>query len=439
MLRVFLDCRFPDYLQRSPQTIPFAGRVELPEGSHATCRIEASKELDQVTVHDPGRLEDLPTTISQDRPQEVSFELDAEQEDRVLLVTMRDLDGVENRDPYRLVVSVTEDLPPDVSVKLDAIGSAVTPQARIPFAGRISDEYGIERGWYEYRVDESKPERREMSTSPAGRRELTQLGNFDLAATDEQSNRRLLEVKPGQRIALSVQAQDAYNLHDQPHVGTSQYFTLDIVTDSELRALLEKRELALRQRFEAIYEKMLSTRQLFDRIVISSEVPKDPAPAQEEPERQQERDRLRIGGAIQNVVQLSHETLGVADGFEQIVLEMENNRVDTAELKQRLQQGISDPLREVGGRLMPDLESQLEQLQKVFPQQDVTSEALGASKAQGDKVLAAMKEILDRMLELESYNELVELLRGIVSEHEDLTERTKKERRATLRGLLDED
>ena len=43
------------------------------------------------------------------------------------------------------------------------------------------------------------------------------------------------------------------------------------------------------------------------------------------------------------------------------------------------------------------------------------------------------------MLELESYNELVELLRDIVSEHQDLRDQTKAERRAKLRGLLDND
>ena len=439
ILRILMECEFPAYMQRKPQMIPVSGRVELPEGSRAVCRIESNKRLTEVTVHDPALQEDLSTTIAESRPQEASFRLDAGSEDRVLLVTMQDSDGVENREPYRIVVSVVPDQPPEVSVQVRAIGTAVTPQARLPLAGRISDEYGIERAWYEYQVDENQPERRTLVPAPEGRRELTELGQFDLAETDDLSNRRLLELQPGQRISVSVQAQDAYNLRDEPHIGRSQKFSLDIVTNSELRALLEKRELALRQRFEAIYEKMLATRGLLDRIDVTPAEQTPKPPSQEEQQRLKERDRLRIGGALQNVVQLEHETMGVADGFDEIAAEMVNNRVDTAELKQRLEEGIAAPLRAVGSRLMPALEIRLQELESHFSSKSKGPSALDAAKTQGDLVLQAMKRILDRMLELESYNELVELLRDIVSEHQDLRDQTKAERRAKLRGLLDND
>jgi hypothetical protein len=49
-----------------------------------------------------------------------------------------------------------------------------------------------------------------------------------------------------------------------------------------------------------------------------------------------------------------------------------------------------------------------------------------------------MKRVLDRMLELESYNELVDLLRGIVTEQEALREETLRLQREKLRELLEE-
>jgi hypothetical protein len=49
-----------------------------------------------------------------------------------------------------------------------------------------------------------------------------------------------------------------------------------------------------------------------------------------------------------------------------------------------------------------------------------------------------MKAVLDRMLELEEYNELVELLRGIVKDQEQLKERTQQEQREKLKGLLED-
>ena len=41
---------------------------------------------------------------------------------------------------------------------------------------------------------------------------------------------------------------------------------LDVVTPADLLALLERRELGLRQRFESIYEKLTDTRNLLNRV-----------------------------------------------------------------------------------------------------------------------------------------------------------------------------
>ena len=198
---------------------------------------------------------------------------------------------------------------------------------------------------------------------------------------------------------------------------------LDVVTNSELRALLEKKELALRQRFESIFEKMAATRELLDRIdpgkKPTSEPSEDSAGA-DDPQRSWQRDRLRVSGSLQNVVQLSYETLGVADGFEAIVGELVNNRVDSEELTERLQTGIAAPLREIGGELMPQFEQQLQQLQNAIDRQDLQKELFAEAQTRGDMVLDAMQQVLDRMLELESYNELVELLRGIVADQQEV-------------------
>ena len=68
-----------------------------------------------------------------------------------------------------------------------------------------------------------------------------------------------------------------------------------------------------------------------------------------------------------------------------------------------------------------------------------TEAALEAlQQGQADAVAAAMKRVLDHMLELESYNELVELLRGIVNEHNELREKMQEEQRRKLRDFLDD-
>jgi hypothetical protein len=129
----------------------------------------------------------------------------------------------------------------------------------------------------------------------------------------------------------------------------------------------------------------------------------------------------------------------VAGGFDEIVAELINNRVDTEELKERLERGISEPLKEISGELLPEFETRLEALEAAYQTGSAeAAEPLAAAKSAAQTVEEAMKAVLDRMLELEEYNELVELLRGIVKDQEQLKERTQQEQREKLKGLLED-
>ncbi|MCH8839564.1 MAG: hypothetical protein IH831_02585 [Planctomycetes bacterium] len=86
--------------------------------------------------------------------------------------------------------------------------------------------------------------------------------------------------------------------------------------------------------------------------------------------------------------------------------------------------------------MLPELETRLQQLEKAFDESVEPDASLQKAKIQSDIVVEAMKQVLDRMLELESYNELVELLRVIVAEQKQLGEQTKQERREKLRKIL---
>ncbi|MBA3482012.1 MAG: hypothetical protein H0T51_09375 [Pirellulales bacterium] len=446
--RVWLEVEYPEYMRREPRSIPVSGRAEIPEGARAVCRIEANKPLASVEVRDSVEQSDLAATVSKDEPSQFSFPIEPLAVDRVYMITMHDADGVENRDPFRLPLSVLPDEAPELSVQLRGIGSAVTPQATIPLAGRASDDYGLEEVWFDYQIDDGATERRPLRTQPDGMDELPMTERFDLAEADPETRRPRVALMAGQKLTLAVKARDAYDLADEPHIGGSQRFLLDVVTPSELRALLEKRELGLRQRFEQIYERMVGVRELLDRIDLAaaavdaddtaSEAGGDAA-ATATGGRVQERDRARIGGAQQSTTQLSFETAGVAEGFDDIVAELINNRVDTDELKERLEQGISEPLKEVSGELLPRFEQRLAELLRAYETDAASAaEPLAAAKSDADAALEAMKAVLDRMLELESYNELVELLRGIVADQEQIKQRTQEQQREKLRGLLDE-
>jgi len=438
IVRTLADCEFPAYMERAPQSLPFSSRAEIPVGSHVMFRVETNKPLREVEIHDSARTHEYPITISSEDPKQFSFPIESVAEDQLLLVTMRDADNVSNREPYRLFVSVIPDNEPDVNVRLQGIGSAVTPQANIPLSGQITDDYGLQETWIEYRVDDEEPLRRELPLPRSNARELKDLGRFDLAEVDSSTGQRSLTLEPGQQITLVAKAKDAYDLGDAPQVGSSQRFVLDVVTESELRSMLERRELGLRQRFEAIHEKMIATRELLDRIESAEDLETSSDASAEEQQRSRERARLRFSGALQSITQLSYETMGVAEGFDEIVVELSNNRLDTEELKNRLIEGIAEPLKGIAGNLIPELEQRVVEYQGVFGEPE-SNQHRTETLIQTDVVLEAMQQVLDRMLELESYNELVELLRGIIRDQERVSEETQKLRREKLRSLLDED
>ena len=56
-----------------------------------------------------------------------------------------------------------------------------------------------------------------------------------------------------------------------------------------------------------------------------------------------------------------------------------------------------------------------------------------------DTILVEMRKVRDQMLELESFNEAVDLLREILAEQRRITEQTKHERRQKMRRLLEDD
>jgi hypothetical protein len=49
-----------------------------------------------------------------------------------------------------------------------------------------------------------------------------------------------------------------------------------------------------------------------------------------------------------------------------------------------------------------------------------------------------MRQVLDRMLELESYNEVLSLLREIITEQEQLRRKTNQRQKERLENLLED-
>jgi len=438
IVEMVLDCRFPPYMDRPQRTLPVTGVMQLPVGTDVTVRATTNKELVKVEIDD-GEESYAGVETRETDLRSFAYTLPDFAEDKTLLFTLFDTDGIKSRRPGRLALAAVADAPPQLSVELRGIGSAVTPQARVPAEGQITDDYGVARVWFEYGIDEGEPATRPLE-SPSGNPT-----DFHL---DRALEVRDLKLTAGRRLLVCVKAADRYDLADRPNVGTSRRWVLDVVTPDQLRTMLEARELVLRQRFERIAQEVNETRDSLERMSFdwsSSEEREEDESEETEPNGKEETGsrravslgRLRVGRALQNSRKNAHETLGLAQAFVDIREELVNNRVDTAELKIRLEQGIADPLRRIGEELFPELDRRLDRLEAALAL-EAGPEARDRAVAQVDAILQAIEEVLGRMLELEDFNKAVELLREIIDLQEKLGEQTRQRRDQKLRELLED-
>jgi hypothetical protein len=469
--RMTLHCEYPAYMRRTPRDLPVTGIMPIPRGTKVTLRAETNKDVEQVRIDqlangDTPSITEL-SLAGSETPRQFSLELPALDSDVTLQFALLDTDGIRSRDAIRLSLSLVEDEAPRVEARLAGIGTAITPQARLPLDGEITDDYSLGRGWFEYTVDNNPSEQQPFAATLAGR---------DQVVANEVLEVGPLQLKPKQRLELLAQVADTCDLSGDPNVGASQKYVLDIVTPGELRSLLEARELQLRRRFETILQEFTDTRDLLARIDLVAKPAGEKAPDAEKPaadgnssadepgdkpaaleegaepgdkattRRAVEVDpvaaatqrKVQSARCIQNSARANDETRGLAVAFDEIRAELINNRVDTEELKQRLQQGIADPLRRIADERFPELDRRLKQMDALIDRPAEAERLQAASRQQADLILVEMQQVMDNLLELETFNEALDILRNIIKTQDELNEQTKERRKAKLLELLEE-
>ena len=489
-----LECELPAYMRRKQQPLPVTGVMQIPMGSRVTIHAAgANKELVSVQVNSVvGDRPQPEKTIEADKlaadRRGFSLSLEPLMADTTLLFTLTDTDGIKNRDPQRLMLASTPDQPPQVAAQLDGIDTAVTPQARIVVAGQVTDDYGIGRIWFERVIDQQSPRNCVIAELP----EAPVVFHLAGTALDVKD----LGLKPGQKLSVCVKASDLCDLNGPPNVSSGERWMLDVVTPEQLRAMLEARELMLRQHFELTMQEMTDTRDLLSRLnfepedqsekgkkseknkkVEKGERDEKMEPGEEEsidsPGRRCELQYLRVQGALTNCRKGDPEVLGIAEGFDNLCKQHINNRIDTEELIKRLKTGIAEPLHEIAEKMYPELERRLGELQTIQQQMKEAEDKLNAVKnklenanrqgsveqeekaladicrrtaaacnsaqRQAEEIILAMQKVRSRMLELEQFNEIVEMMRGIVESQQKLHEQTQQRHKEKIHGFLKDD
>lgn len=435
-----LDCRYPDYLHRPPQTVEARGSVSVPTGTQIELTARANKALEYVEAEivgaEPTRVRLTPDSAA-DR---FRWLLPAVMADQVWQFTLHDVDGIANRQPIRLLVSAQPDAPPTLNVRPRGVGSQVTARARLPLSGTVQDDYRLARVW------------RTLSRDDAGVAPLEEDFALPTAGTGEQAAvEATLSLEPmnlsvGQKLSLVVRAADECDLSGQPQVSASEPFRFEIVTPEALTAVLENRELNLRRRFESILTEVEQTADGLATLEAQlRESPVVDAAADGEPAADAAPDAAELAAlrALQGTRKNADETRGIQQAFQLLVDEYTLNAIANPERMSRLQRGIVEPLGKLTGEQFIELVRRLEQLhQAAAPTAGQASvdprAAFAAALPQCRQVIEAMHAVLDQMLELETFNEAVDKLRGIIAAQERLNRQTEQRRKEQKRALLED-
>src|ERR1700685_4645356 len=158
---------------------------------------------------------------------------------------LEDTDGITSVEPIRISINGVPDQPPAVQTELRGISSSITRKATIPVTGTINDDYGIAKAQFEFRVDKEK----EWHVSPFRRTPAGTPKEFFLRREESDNTERFevlpLDLKIGQRLTLSVVAQDGAHLNG-PDATRGEEYVFQIVSDDELLSLLFANEVHLR-------------------------------------------------------------------------------------------------------------------------------------------------------------------------------------------------
>ncbi|MGI9469463.1 MAG: polyketide synthase [Rubripirellula sp.] len=443
-----LQVRYPEYLRTSDDgqtdmVANYQSGLRLREGSDVTLVASSSVPLGEVDVllkTDNTKDNDLALEFSQDR-QEVRFTLPDFNAASTISIVPQDTNGISAQAPFRYFLGVVLDEPPELNVEINGIGTSITPQAKLPVSATALDDYGVTdltlsltpAAAVKTDVESVKQnEPKSAATSPTPDRNGEAATVLDLKELVDDGT--LSELVPGTAINLIGEAMDGYNLGSE-HVTRSEVFRLDIVTPEQLLALLERRELGLRARLEQTIDEMTSLRQTLDVLrrtgfEISENATEDSI------RRAEQVRRLRAQQSGLQANKTSEELSGIALSLDDILLEMLNNRVDSVDRSERLANGVRDPINETVNGSLATLRTQINGIVGVVndPEQGVARTAEAVNTA--EEVILQLNAILEKMLDLETYNEVLDLVRQLMDDQSDLTDDTKEERKKQVLDLF---
>ena len=126
----------------------------------------------------------------------------------------------------------------------------------------------------------------------------------------------------------------------------------------------------------------------------------------------------------------------MVETIDDILLEMDNNRLDTVDRRERLDTKVARPLENVISGSLAELRASITEIERQLASPADGDAAAGDAIDKADRVILDLTAVLENMLELESFNEILDIVRGLIEDQEGLTDETRKEQKKRILDLF---
>ncbi|MEM7784441.1 MAG: hypothetical protein AAF623_13890 [Planctomycetota bacterium] len=450
-----LFCQFPDYLQDkeslkwSDRKIEWTGQATLPAGTKVNVECFSNKPVQCFYSSINGEPVEQHFVSSE---KSFTFSLPQLFSPVELRILIKDDDNILPNIPHTIQIDPVQDIPPNLSVRLEGIGNVITPMAQIPISGTVADDYRIKRTWAEIEISGRKPF--ELDVDLLNRRRSVAEHDFFVRPEMDLQNPNLVP-NAGNTVSISIQSSDYYDLGTQPNIGSSDTYLFEVVSPDQLLRILEQEEVGQRRRLEQVYSELNQIKKLIQRRIsdgtqdIGSSRWLEPGEKSDSDvtavSKSTDFELLLIQRASMQCEKSLNEIVGSKKAFQDYYLQLINNRVDTQDRLERLSIQIINPLELIGTQSLADFKNQISELERDLRDvQNVRQSNLSlSSKIEPaldslDQTLNSLNQVIEVLIKYETQNELLDIVRRMIDRQTELLEKTKIERQeSAFDGLLD--
>ncbi|HTN74894.1 MAG TPA: hypothetical protein VL096_06590, partial [Pirellulaceae bacterium] len=425
----------PDFRALEGSQVELAAQVDQPIGK-AQLKVEGGAAIDvPVQVGDDGLTLRLPAAV--DKPWILGLA-------NAYTLELTSRDGLVGNDA-RYELRVVPDRPPVAAIEKPADNTLVTAQAIVPVRVLVKDDLAISRVELRYLRSDRSDEGEQVIPLYVGPERVVALASSPLDDGNLQGDARTFEyawklselpgLAPGVTLTWHIAALD---YKPQTGVGTAQ--RLVIISPTELDDRTAQRQSAILAQLHEVLRQQTDVRGQIAALEVQI--------ANVQRLGKQDLDALLGAELNQRQVQraLSSETDGVLVQIAALLADLEINRVDSPDVKRRMEE-LASEIRLLTKTPLPKIEGELTTAQKLVRDdldklgdvpsdgqakqvdaaaRDATKQALTTAGQSQDEVIAALERLLGDLSQWDNYRRFAREISRLRGDQEELRKQTRE-------------